>query len=131
MPMWFVVLAAVASLFGFEFWTSRVKQRERRNASKRLVESRINSVLMVYGSFAGLDAPETTRVLALRAAVRQGKLLPVGECSTTAEADRWVDQNLVLMSKAHPQKVEELAAPERASIKAAMKAAEAPKASAD
>jgi hypothetical protein len=116
--MWFAL--AVVTLVLIEIWSSRRKERERGNATKRLVEARINTRLLIYGATAGLDAPETARVLALRAAVREGKLLPIVHYSTNEQADGWVDQNLKLMGLADPQKVEELAAPEREALKTAM-----------
>ena len=77
--MWtaIIVILVVIGVAVSKVLSSRMKERERRNATKGLVEARINTVLATYAGFAGLDAPETARVLALRAAVRQGKLIPI------------------------------------------------------
>jgi len=96
------------------------EDRDRPYESKRLVEEEINRRLLVYWSFAGLDDPLTTPLLALRAAVRQEQLLPSSPCSTNEEATRWVEHNLKFMGLASPHKIQELAAPEREALKRAM-----------
>lgn len=119
--MWCAIIVTLAlSGIAGTIWAFRVRERERRSITKRLVEARINTCLMVYVANVGLDAPETTRILALLAAVRHGQLFPPVYYSTNEEVDRWVHQNLELMGLAHPQTVKELAAPEREALKTAM-----------
>jgi len=81
-----------------EIWFFRRKGGQRLDANKRIALERINFYLTVHWSFAGLDAPETTPILALRAAVRHGDLVPIDNCSTNEEADRWSSNNSSLWS---------------------------------
>ena len=123
--MWVVIILVIVGI-ALQMWSSRQKERDRSNASRRLVEAEIARRLLVYWSFAGLDDPLTTPLLALRAAVHQKQLLPISPCSTSEEATRWVEHNLEFMKLApNKQKIEEeLAGPEREALKAAMKAEE-------
>lgn len=122
--MWIVIAATIALVaIAVGGRLAQSKKTQPAKAAKGLVEARINFRLKVYWGIAGLDAPETAPLLALRAAVRQEKLFPVFSggrpCSTEEEAELWVEQNLELMAKVDPQKVEELAAPEREELKTA------------
>jgi hypothetical protein len=57
--MWVVLILGIVGIVAAQIWVSRKKDREQRDATKQLVEARINLCLMTYATFAGLDAPET------------------------------------------------------------------------